>query len=114
MKKVSVSLAAVLAIVFAVASAFTTTSKSKLPTSYKAYYITVDALSSSSTPTNATADANKVGDILHQASSAFEVDPYGSCTNDVNHICVAEIAYESNGTPSSGNVADFKTGDNPL
>jgi hypothetical protein len=110
MKKVSISLATVLAIVFAVASAFTTANKGKSPTAYKAFYLFDGTVPSSPVPSNATADSYKVGSALHSASTSFEVSPYGICDSEPNVLCVVEIAYESSGLPSTGNVVDFKTG----
>ena len=116
MKNGSISLICKLAFSLALNSAFITANQFKAfrAAVYKAYYISSDALFIYSPLTNATADVNKVGSALHISTAFFEVDPYGTFTTDVNHMCVAEIAYDLNGTPSSGNIPDFKTGDNSL
>ena len=115
MKIKKVHIISLLVIQIALASTLTTVNATRLrlPATYKAYYIQIDTAETGDC-SNSFFDSIRIGNVLHQASTPFELDPYGSCSTDNNHICVAEIAYEANGNPSSGCVSDFKTGDNPL
>jgi hypothetical protein len=110
MKKVSISLFAVLAIVFAVASAFTTNSK-KLVTEYKYYGLSNQTVAFPSTPSVTTVEA---GSLFHTNSSNITIDqalinsaPDDGCLDDAGWMCSAEV-FNNNGTKS---ITETKEGD---
>jgi hypothetical protein len=131
MKKVSISVFAILAIVFAVTSAFTTKMNvsKKASTTYELYSIVVDQVATadgnSITPISSNLRTNLVSltgndiaqtETFSQWRSSF---PIGSqyrnlstfCDADADHVCVAKFT-KVDGTPTT--VLEFATGDSKL
>lgn len=99
MKKLSFSLFAILAIVFAVASAFSTKQNaSKFTTTYLFYGLTPDALDNNlpSLPTVNQVTSN--GTLFYSTSSNISIDQAfantaasDGCNADDDHLCAAKI-----------------------
>jgi hypothetical protein len=129
MKKFSISLFAVLAIVFAVSSAFKT-SKSFTPNTWEKFGVTVDALDANpTTPAvgdiydekisdnfNATAGSPGFSDITAEISAynqAHQLEAQVRCAEDTENMCAAIVSYNS--SPSSElALVDFDFGDYSL
>jgi len=124
MKKLSISLFALLAICLAVTSAFTTKNSSKkLATVYEAWGITQDQVDVSPTPTQTAAYNQKIsGTRFKQSTTDFDLSteyanqlnslqPIFFCnTGDNDDLCAAKIKL-IDGTPESANVAQLLAGD---
>jgi hypothetical protein len=109
MKKLSISLFAVLAMVFALVSAFTTKSN-KAAITYKHYGLPVNTYSSSPTVAQAEAgtliwDAGTSDITIAQAITNSSADD--GCTTDLTFLCAAEVK-DNNGTKT---VNETKLGD---
>ncbi|HEY8388136.1 MAG TPA: hypothetical protein VIK74_06005 [Parasegetibacter sp.] len=129
MKKLSVSLFAVLAIAFALTSAFTTKSNKIAPDTRERFGVQVDQVAFSGA-TASQVNANKILDQFRLAAGLgaistsidSEIDAFNdahvdemevSCATDTEKVCAAIIEY--NGTPSSElALVDFNAGDYSL
>ena len=126
MKKLSISLLAMLAVVVAVTSAFTTISKKKLVTTYEVWGVQVDQVtgSQSSLPSFANVHNKRITSPILYSSTASNIGSLSSfissyestngvtvCINSTDPtICVANVDFDS-GTPTSGNVTQVLNGD---
>jgi len=110
MKKLSISLFAVLAVVLAVASAFTTKSNKAVIT-YKHYGLPVNTFSSAPTVAQVEAQGTLIWDAgtsnitINQAISNSTADD--GCTTDATFLCAVEVKND-NGTKT---IPETKLGD---
>jgi hypothetical protein len=129
MKKVSVSIFALLSIVFAVSSAFTTKGKHFAPNTWERFGVTNDAVNASPTPAATSIKSNKIVDNFRLvtgatlSSIATEISNYNAaqspgqaivrCSSDNDQVCAAIISFRDNDATELA-LVNFNAGDYSL